>query len=82
MEVRRKRLMYQAHHRGSREADILIGRFAEAEVPAMDEAEMAALEAVLDLSDVDLVNWLMGRGEPSPEEDSPMLRRLLRFHGR
>ncbi|MFD2262569.1 succinate dehydrogenase assembly factor 2 [Lacibacterium aquatile] len=82
MEVRRKRLLFQAHHRGSREADILIGRFADAEVPGMTEAEMTAFELMLDLPDIDLVNWVMGRTVPPPEDDTPILRRLIAFHAK
>jgi antitoxin CptB len=82
MEVRKKRLLFQAHHRGSREADILIGRFADAEVAGMDEAEVTAFETMLDLPDIDLVNWVMGRTVPPPENDTPILRRLMAFHGR
>ena len=77
MDERRKRLLYRATHRGTREADHLVGAFAEAHLEGLDEADLNRFEALLDESDVDLVDWLMGR-RPIPDRlQCPLVKRML-----
>ncbi len=59
--VRRRRLLYRATHRGTQETDLLVGGFVAAHISGMAEDELATLEAVLELPDVDLADWLTGR---------------------
>jgi antitoxin CptB len=79
MDDRRKRLLYRATHRGTREADRLVGGFVEAHLNHLDEPTIAALEALMDESDVDLVNWIMGRAQPLPERHRVLLSRIIDF---
>jgi antitoxin CptB len=67
MDNRRKRLLYRATHRGTKEADFIIGGFFTERVASLSEAEVDEAEILLEESDIDLVNWLMGR-EPVPEQ--------------
>jgi antitoxin CptB len=78
--VRRRRLTFRAWHRGMREVDLLLGRFADAAVPGMDEPGLAAFEALLDLPDPQILSWLTGEAAVPPEYDSPFVRNLLAFH--
>lgn len=73
---RRRRLLFRARHRGTKEADLMIGGFVSRHLAAFSEAEMAEIEAVLDLPDVDLADWLSGRREPPPGVRTPMLERM------
>ncbi len=57
---RRKRLLYQAQHRGCKEADLLIGGFAAAHLAAMSEADLDAFETLLSYPDHDLMAWIKG----------------------
>ena len=59
--VRRKRLYFQAQHRGCREADIIIGGFAEREIAFLQPQELDELEAILSADDGEVLNWLLGR---------------------
>ena len=59
--VERKRLRYRSWHRGTREADLLLGRFADAHLSGMDAGQLARFAALLELPDPDLVDWLSGR---------------------
>ena len=79
MDERQKRLLYRATHRGTREADRLVGGFVEAHLNALDEPTIAALEVLMDESDVDLVNWIMGRVQPLPEQHRVLLSRIIDF---
>jgi len=76
LDIRRKRLLYRATHRGTHENDLLIGGFVAARIAALTNADLDALEAVLELPDVELANWLTGRRPIPPGLDSPMLRRI------
>lgn len=75
-DVRRRRLLYRATHRGTRETDLLVGGFVAPRLAALTEAEIEALEAIMDLPDVDLAEWLTGRGPIPPEHDTLMLRQM------
>jgi len=59
-ETRLKRLRYRAWHRGTREADLLIGGFFDAHGESWDEAETALFEALLEEQDVDIMAWALG----------------------
>ncbi|MGY9056663.1 MAG: FAD assembly factor SdhE [Alphaproteobacteria bacterium] len=79
IEKTRKRLYFRAWHRGTKESDILLGRFAEQNLESMDLVELADFEQILDLIDPELLDWLTGR-EPVPANlHTPVLDRLLAF---
>lgn len=76
LDARRRRLVYRASHRGTKEADLMIGGFVSRNILAFSEEELAQVEAVLDLPDVDLSDWLSGRREPPPSVRTAMLERM------
>lgn len=76
LDARRRRLLYRATHRGTHENDLLIGGFVAVRLAGFTEAELDALEAVMELLDADLADYLTGRRPIPPEADSPMLRRI------
>ena len=76
LDTRRRRLLFRATHRGTYENDLLVGCFVQARIARFSDSELEALEAVMELPDVDLADWLTGR-RPIPDElDSPMLRAI------
>jgi len=76
LDARRRRLVFRAQHRGTKETDILIGGFVARHIGSLSDAEVAALEDILELWDVDLADWLSGRRPIPPEHDTPLLRRI------
>lgn len=55
----------------------MLGGFVERNLTSLGDADIAAIEALLDESDNDLMNWFLGR-EPVPEDRrSPVLDRLV-----
>lgn len=80
-DPRRRRLLFRARHRGTKEADLMIGGFVARHIATLTEAELAALEALLELPDVDLADWLSGRVPVPPEHASPLLLRMVRECG-
>jgi antitoxin CptB len=74
--IRRRRLLFRAAHRGTKEADLMIGGFVRRHLEAFTEGELDELEAILDMPDVDLTDWLTER-RPIPEDARvPMLVRM------
>ena len=79
LEKRRKRLRFRSWHRGTKENDLLMGRFADAHLSGFDSAALDLYEAILDLPDPDLMGWISGQS-PLPEGlDNPVMRLLLTF---
>jgi antitoxin CptB len=78
-ENRRKRLLYQSAHRGTKESDLLLGAFAAAHLSAFTPAQLDSYEAMLNENDGDLFDWITGRAAPPPEKMSDVLRLLLTF---
>jgi antitoxin CptB len=76
LDSRRRRLVFRAMHRGTKEADLMIGGFVARNVAIFTDAELDEIEAVLEHWDVDLADWLSGRRPIPPEADTPMLRRM------
>jgi antitoxin CptB len=76
LDPRRRRLLFRANHRGTKEADLMVGGFVARHLAGFSEAELAEIEAVLELPDVDLADWLSGRREPPPGVRTPMLERM------
>ncbi|HET9020093.1 MAG TPA: succinate dehydrogenase assembly factor 2 [Acetobacteraceae bacterium] len=74
-DARRRRALFRATHRGTHETDLLVGGYVESRIDRFTEAEMDALEALLDLPDPDLADWLTGR-VPLPDDAAPMLRAM------
>lgn len=79
LQVRRKRLRYRSWHRGTREADLLLGRFADAHLAGMDDAQLTRFDALLDVPDPDLVDWLTGRQPQPAGHDNDVAALLSRF---
>jgi len=78
-EQRRKRLLYQSGHRGTKETDLLLGAFAAAHLGAFSPAQLDRYEALLRESDPDLMDWVGGRAAPPAEKMNDVLRLLLAF---
>jgi antitoxin CptB len=80
LDPRRKRVLFRAWHRGTREMDLLMGRYAEAAVDAMTDNELTVFEALIEVPDRDLFAWLTGKEEVASNYDTPIFRALRAFH--
>ena len=66
-ENRLKRLNFRASHRGTREADMMIGGYCEARCAGWDEDQIIWFEALLEEQDVDIMAWALG-AQPIPAQ--------------
>ena len=80
-EIRRKRLLFRSWHRGTRESDFILGRFADKHLAEFDEAQLDSFETLLDCTDADIFNWVSGRAALPPEHDHDVTRLLISFSG-
>ena len=81
MDHRRRRALYRATHRGTKELDWLVGRFAEARLPRMPEDGMDVFERFLTVADPQLHAWILA---PQHLDQSAFLGIVLdirAFHG-
>ncbi len=77
-ETRLKRLRFRAWRRGFREADLILGPFADMHARLFTEDEAVAFEALLDAPDHDVYGWILGQAAPDAFE-TPLLMRLRAF---
>ena len=80
LDERRRKLLFRAWHRGLREADLILGRFADAHLAGLDDAGLAEFERLLEAPTRDLVSWVMDEFPPPPEDDTALFRRLCAFY--
>lgn len=72
-DPRLKSLRYRAWHRGTKEADLLVGGFFDARHATWSEAELAWFEALIDEEDVEIMSWAFGTAPHPARYDGPMM---------
>ena len=77
LEALRRKLGFRAWHRGTREADLLIGSFADRHLPEFGPDELRQFERLLTENDPDIYDWMTGR-KPVPREHANRVTDLLR----
>ena len=77
----RRQLTFRSWHRGTREADLLLGSFADRHLAGFDWDELHQYQRLMEESDPDLYNWISGR-EPLPEGLRSPVADLLMSHKR
>ena len=80
-DARRKKLKLRAWRRGFREADLILGPFADRHVQDFDEAELDWFEALLEQPDQDIYAWILGRTPTPASFDGPLMNTLKAFRG-
>ncbi len=61
MDVRRKRILYRATHRGTKESDAVVGGYFRQNVADLPDELLDEADELLDVADADLMDWFMGR---------------------
>ncbi len=78
-QQRINRLKVRAWRRGFREADLILGGFADRHAQALNEGEVEAFEALLMQDDQDVYEWIIGK-QPIPiDYVTPLMDRLQHF---
>jgi antitoxin CptB len=79
LDERRKRLLFRCWHRGTREMDLILGRFADAGIADLSEDELTQFEELLEVPDPDLYAALTGTLPPAPEYAHSLFDRIKSF---
>src|ERR1700730_10887195 len=79
LDDRRKRLLFRCWHRGTREMDLILGRFADAEIAVLTDEELTDLELLIDVPDPDLYAALTGSIPPAAEHAGALFDRIKAF---
>ncbi len=80
LDPRRRKLKFRCWHRGTREMDLIMGRFADVRIAELSEAELDELERLMDVADPELFAWVIGERKVPAGFDSDLLRQLRAFH--
>jgi antitoxin CptB len=80
LDARRRKALYRASYRGTKEMDWLLGRYAEAKLPAMDDTALAEFEQFLALQDPDLNIWILNPARITAPEYAPLVEAIRAFH--
>jgi antitoxin CptB len=81
-ETRCRRLLFRCWHRGTQESDLILGSFAEDSLKALDSDQLGRFEGLLDCTDPDLFDWILGGFTPPPEYDHDVMHMLRDFSAR
>ena len=79
LDDRRKRLLFRCWHRGTREMDLILGRFADAEIATLNDDEVGELELLIELPDPDLYAAVTGDKPIAPEFAGQLFDRIRAF---
>ena len=79
IENRRKRLRFRSWHRGTKEMDLLMGSFADAHLDSFGREQLDRFEALLDVPEPVVYDWILGRSTPPAAYDHDVTRLLLAF---
>jgi antitoxin CptB len=78
--ARLKKLSFRAWRRGFKEADIILGHFADAYLDSMSDAALDTFERLLEVPDQDLYGWIIEREPAPPEYQSEIMKLLNAFY--
>ena len=80
LDPRRRKLLFRSWHRGIREMDLIMGRFADACIGDLSAAELDDYERLIEIPDRELYSWIVGERPPPADYDTAMLRKISVFH--
>ena len=79
LDDRRKRLLFRCWHRGTREMDLILGRFADATIGDLSDIELEQLERLIEVPDPDLYAALSSEALLASEYRTPLFDRVKSF---
>jgi antitoxin CptB len=82
LDPRRRKVLFRAWHRGMRETDLIMGRFADASIEQLTTPELTDFEQLMDVPDRELLAWITGEADVPPNYDTALFRRLRDFNRR
>ena len=81
LELRRRRCAYRCAHRGTKEMDFMLGRYAQARLPDLSDPELAHFEEFIALQDPQLQSWLLSSDAIADAAYASQVATIRKFHG-
>lgn len=82
LDPRRRRALFRAWHRGTREMDLILGPFADTHIGDLDDHDLADFEALMETPDDELYTWIVGRVPVAQNLRSRVFDSIVAFHFR
>jgi antitoxin CptB len=79
LDLRRRKILFRAWHRGIREMDLIMGGFADHHIEQLTEAELTEFEQLMDFPDAQVLAWLTGEADVPLAHDGALFGRLREF---
>lgn len=76
LDARRRRALFRAWHRGMREMDLVLGRFADEEIGTLNEEELRQFEELLEVPDTEFFKWVTEEVQAPKDHETPLLKRI------
>lgn len=80
LDPTRRRILYRAWHRGTKEMDLVMGRFVDAELDNFNDEDLVDMEHMIEAHDHDLYDWIVGKKPVPSDQDTGVFRRLRAFY--
>jgi antitoxin CptB len=80
LDERRRRILFRAWHRGMRELDLIMGRFAQSAIAQLTADELVDFENLMEVPDRELLAWVTGERDVQADFDTALFRRLRDFN--
>jgi len=80
LDVRRRKLLFRAWRRGVREMDLIVGKFADANIETFDASALDDFELLIEVPNAELYAWIVGDVAVPARHDTAVLRQLIAFH--
>lgn len=81
LDIRRRRALWRATHRGTKELDILIGSYARTHLDGMDAAQLSRFEEFLTRQETELQALLLAPGAAEGVPFADIVNAVRAFHG-
>lgn len=75
-----KQLIYRSCHRGCKETDFLLGRFAMAHLDNYSMQELSDYQAIVEANDADLYDWLSGKSAIPEGYNADIINKIIAFN--
>jgi antitoxin CptB len=76
LDERRRKILFRAWRRGMREMDLIMGQFADANLPTMTEAEVDEFERLMGMPDPEVLSWITGEAPTPSAFDTSLFGRV------
>jgi antitoxin CptB len=80
LDIRRRKLLFRCWHRGMRELDLIMGRFADHAIDDLTADELVQFEGLIEVPDRELLAWVTGETDVPAAHDTSLFRRLRDFN--